>query len=276
MKRPDTFSTRAAGALGYNDTYYNVPALPSPVAATLLTGAAGATAGHVGGFALDDVVDYKRTVLEAEEMAAKSRGEKLRKDKQFILEMLRMLGGNKYVDKDGQEKRTPFVWSNRFALAGGIAAATPPALMAGSYLGAGHNPFSREAVKWDENYTRPEPKVNIKISPANKGSIKKSSSDRVSGAAPLPKDIFLNDMYSNPYMNYGKKQKIEGIIETASDGNRFIAPMAFGLLNSAVGGSFAAGVLGGTILSYLTGQPKKTKIELQMDGTYNNILNTVF
>jgi hypothetical protein len=275
MKRPDTFSTRAAGALGYNDTYYNAPALPSPAAAALLTGAAGAAAGHAGGFALDDLVDFKRTQLEAEEMAAKGRGEKLRKDKQFLLEVLKTLGGNKYIDKDGQEKTSPYVWSNRLALAGGIAAAAPPTIMAASYLGAGHNPFSREAVKWDENYKRPSPRVSLKVT-ATPNRIKKADFDRISGLAPLPKELFLSDLYSNPYMGYNKKKKIEGTIETASGGNGLIAPIAFGLINAATGGSFAAGVLGGAILSQLTNQPKKTKIEMQMDGTYNNVLNTVF
>jgi hypothetical protein len=272
MKRPDTFSTRAAGALGYNDTYYDAPALPSPVAATLLTGAAGAAAGHVGGFAVDDVVDFKRTALEAEEVAAKARGEKLRKDKQLILDVMRMLGGNKYTDAEGKEQRSPYVWSKRLALAGGLAAAAPPAIMAGSYVGAGHNPFSREAVKWDENYTRPDPHVKVTIKPYSK----KAGSDYVSGLAPLPKDLFITDMYGNPYMSYNKKKKIEGTIETVSKGSGFIAPLAFGALNAATGGSFAAGVLGGAVLSYLTNQPKKTKVELQMDGTYNNILNNVF
>jgi hypothetical protein len=283
VKRPDSFTTRLAGALGYNDTYYNAPALPSPAAAVALTGTAGAAAGHLGGFAVDDYVSHKRDLLEEEEKALKGRGDKLRKDKQFVLEVLKMLGGGKYIDKNGVEQREPYVWSKRLALAGGLTAAAPAAVMAGSYAMRGHNPFSREAAKWDENYTRPDPKVNMKMMTVPKIKtghyqelMKQANFDRVSGLAPLPKEVFYNDLYSNPYMNYGKKQKIEGVVETASGGGGLVAPLAFGVLNAMTGGSFGAGVLGGAIISHLTNQPKKTKIDLQIDGTYNKILNTVF
>jgi hypothetical protein len=267
MKRPEKFSTRAAGALGYNDTFYSVPGLPSPLAAAALSGTAGAAAGHFGGFALDDVVNFKREQLEAEETAAKARGDQLRKDKQFMLEALRMLGGQNTVQPDGSVERAPYVWSKRLALTGGIAAAAPAAVMSLGYLGAGHNPLSREAVKWDEDYVRPD--AQIKIKPANK-------TGGISGLAPFEKQEFITDMYGNPYMGLPKKKKIEAVIETASGGQGWVLPTALGVISAASGGSFAAGVLGGAVLSCLTGQPKKTKVELQIDGTYNDLLNSVF